>query len=465
MNIAPLPTDFEQFRLYAKSFLAHGTPPSALQFRAEDGPLFATRKPPLLENVPTPFSISKNRLRWMRLIALHRADDTWDLLYRLLWKLRENGYALENPIDPDVIDAERRARQVSRDIHKMHAFVRFHKTTVGERQYFVAWHQPQHKILRAAVPFFKRRFAAMRWSILTPDESVHWDLEKLSYGEKVLEQPSFDDDFEKHWLTYYSSIFNPARIKIQAMKNEMPVRYWHSMPETKLINSLIAAAPARLEKMREAAPIRATVPEHSSLAELREACHSCTACPIACLGGKAVFGDGPTDARIVFVGEQPGDEEDLSGKPFAGPAGQLLSRVMNECGIERSSMYLTNAVKHFKWTPRGKRRIHQKPVGAEILACKPWLSAELAMLRPELIVCLGVSAAQAVLGLQMTVKKELDNEFEGPKGARVLITYHPSAALRAPTSEKREEIVQALRATMQRVKSFRLSGEAPPNRP
>ena len=177
-----------------------------------------------------------------------------------------------------------------------------------------------------------------------------------------------------------------------------------------------------------AAPL---VPERPTLPKLREAAAGCRACPLWETGTQTVFGEGAAGADVVFVGEQPGDQEDLQGRPFVGPAGKLLDKALVEAGIERDNVYVTNVVKHFKWQARGKRRIHQKPNAAEIAACRPWLEAELAVLKPRVLVCLGATAAQALLGRQFRVSLQRGELVESPLAPNVIATIHPSAVLRA----------------------------------
>jgi uracil-DNA glycosylase family protein len=181
-----------------------------------------------------------------------------------------------------------------------------------------------------------------------------------------------------------------------------------------------------------AAPL---VPERPTLKALKEAAAGCTACPLHELGTQTVFGEGSTKAEVVLVGEQPGDQEDLAGKPFVGPAGRLLDRALEEAGIDRKLAYVTNVVKHFKWQPRGKRRIHQKPNAAEIAACRPWLDAELELLDPKVLVCLGATAAQALLGRQFRVSKDRGVPVDSPLAPVVMATVHPSSILRADDRE------------------------------
>ena len=183
-----------------------------------------------------------------------------------------------------------------------------------------------------------------------------------------------------------------------------------------------------------AAPL---VPERPTLPKLREAAAGCTACDLWRTGTQTVFGEGAVASDVMFVGEQPGDQEDVQGRPFVGPAGRVLDEGMVEAGIDRSKAYVTNAVKHFKWEARGKRRIHQKPNAAEMAACRPWLEAELAVVRPRVLVALGATAAQSLLGRQFRVTKQRGIPIESEIAPYVLATVHPSSILRAPDEEAR----------------------------
>lgn len=197
----------------------------------------------------------------------------------------------------------------------------------------------------------------------------------------------------------------------------------------------------------------APVPETSSLTTLARAAMTCTACPLYKRATQTVFGEGPKAAPLVLVGEQPGDQEDVAGKPFVGPAGRILDRALEEAGIKRNEVYVTNTVKHFKWEPRGKRRIHQKPNSREIVACRPWLEAELRLVRPKLLVCLGATAAQSILGPSFRVTRERGKILKSELAPRVLATVHPSSLLRQPDEESREReyarFVADLRAARQ----------------
>jgi len=179
------------------------------------------------------------------------------------------------------------------------------------------------------------------------------------------------------------------------------------------------------------------MPARRTLSALRTAATGCRGCDLYKRGTQTVFGEGHTPAKVMMVGEQPGNDEDLEGRPFVGPAGKLLDRALTAAGIDRADVYMTNVVKHFKWEPRGKRRIHAKPNHAEISACLPWLQAELEVVRPEAVVCLGATAAQALLGPRFRVTKERGRWVTAPWAERVLATVHPSAILRAPDEDAR----------------------------
>ena len=191
---------------------------------------------------------------------------------------------------------------------------------------------------------------------------------------------------------------------------------------------------ARRAGVATAAPL---IPSRPTLKSLREIARGCTACHLYKLGTQTVFGEGARKATAMFVGEQPGNEEDLEGRPFVGPAGRLLDRALAEAGIDRDAAYVTNVVKHFKWEPRGKRRIHAKPNALEITACRPWLEAELAVVQPKVVVCLGATAAQALLGPKFRVTKQRGLMLSSPLAPRITATVHPSSILRAPDDEAR----------------------------
>lgn len=204
----------------------------------------------------------------------------------------------------------------------------------------------------------------------------------------------------------------------------------------------------RSEENLTAAPL---IPRRSTLGRLRDVGKSCRACPLWKTGTQTVFGEGSPDAKVMFVGEVPGNDEDLAGKPFVGPAGKFLDKVLDEVGINRDEVYVTNVVKHFKWEPVGKRRIHKKPNSREIAACRPWLEAELEVVKPEVLVCLGATAAQALLGRDFRVSQQRGQLISSPLAPFVMATVHPSSILRAPDEEKRRTGREEFIADMKKV--------------
>ena len=203
---------------------------------------------------------------------------------------------------------------------------------------------------------------------------------------------------------------------------------------------------------RPGEPVSELLPPRPSLPAVREIAKDCKACDLYKRGTQTVFGEGPKRAEIMMVGEQPGDAEDIAGHPFVGPAGQLLDRALAEAGIDRSRVYLTNVVKHFKWEPRGKRRIHAKPNAAEIGACRPWLETEIALVRPRLLVCLGATAAQALLGRSFRVSQQRGTFVESSLAPLVIATVHPSSILRAPDEDARRNEMQEFVGDLKKIR-------------
>jgi uracil-DNA glycosylase len=197
---------------------------------------------------------------------------------------------------------------------------------------------------------------------------------------------------------------------------------------------MVTAMPKRSQ--RTAAPL---IPSNPTISKLRTVAAGCQACDLWKRGTQTVFGEGRSNPRVMFVGEQPGDQEDIQGRPFVGPAGKFLDKALEAAGIDRNEVYVTNAVKHFKWEPRGKRRIHKKPNSFEITACKPWLEAEIEALKPDVIVCLGATAAQALIGKDFKVSTQRGVFINSPLAAYVMATVHPSSLLRAPDEETRRQ--------------------------
>ena len=415
-----------------------------------------------VESQPTGAAIAKPHttqgfLDDAAMVAAHRDAGRWNLLYRVLYRLQADRNLLKIETDDNVAEMLRLAAQVRRDLHKMHAFVRFRKVAMPDDagEHFVAWYQPDHRILPLAAPFFAERFAVMRWTILTPDASVSWDpvAKKLSFGAGVARESAPDgDELEELWASYYKSIYNPARLNVDAMKSEMPVRYWKNLPEVAALPGLITQSAKRVETMvsrqQEKTSAAGFVPHAHTLEAIREALPGCKGCDLYCHATQVVPGAGSKNARILLVGEQPGDQEDKQGTPFVGPAGRLLDQTMEELGIDRAEMFVTNAVKHFKFVQRGKLRLHQNPRMSEITACRPWLLAEIDAVKPEVVVCLGASAAKSIFGGTFELMKNRGKLVESPYAKHAMATLHPSAILRARDEESRAGMMEMFKADL-----------------
>jgi DNA polymerase len=301
-------------------------------------------------------------------------------------------------------------------------------------------------------PHFAKRYPNLQWSIFTPLASVHWDGRLLTPGPGIPASAIPREDSsraaEALWRTYYAAAFNPARVNEPKLGRDMPARFRATLPEAAEIPLLVAGAAGRTRTLRDTsggATARAQVPATKDLPILRDAVSRCTGCDLYRHATQAVFGEGPPDASIVLVGEQPGDMEDRAGRPFVGPAGELLDRALADAGIRRSEVYVTNAVKHFAWEPRGKRRIHRTPRLSEVRACRPWVEAELASVAPRVVVCLGGTAAQALLGPQARVNALRGRIITGQSWASgVIVTLHPAAVLRAADPQAQADAYTSL---------------------
>lgn len=465
----PRPTPYEAWRTRARAFLQRGVPPERVEWtatsllaahEAEGGPAAGrVRVPPALVDL-------------LERAACHRDPAREPLMYRLLWRVvHGRPRLLDDAADDDVIGVRRLAKAVDRAVHKMRAFVRFRAVTVASEPRYVAWFEPEHRVLERNVPFFVDRFAGMHWTIVTPDGGVTWDREVATWFavDRRVPLPQADAA-EALWLTYYEHIFNPARLNVPMMRKEMPVGYWKNLPEAARIPALVASAMPRAGRMVEdtmtqdkrvprakAAGKGGDAPAHVASAAIGDDRASalppapskadldrCRRCPLGERATQGVPGAGPAHARLMLVGEQPGDEEDLAGQPFVGPAGKLLRRALAEAEVPADKVYITNAVKHFSFEVRGKRRIHKTPAQREIEACRGWLEAEIARERPAVIVALGATALFALLGKRVGVGAARGATLAHAAGARIVATYHPSAVLRDPTDEGKAERYRAI---------------------
>jgi DNA polymerase len=444
-----LDADEAAFREIAKRCLAAKIHPQEVVFTSDAS---------LLQEIPkdcvvAKFSIPRELSKLIGAAICHSAPDRFALLYEVLWRtLHRERELIHRAADPAIATLNNYAKAVGRDIHKMHAFVRFREQEVDGEKFYAAWFEPQHFTLKLGIHFFVNRFANMNWMIATPIGTALYIARELTFGPPGKKPDAAEDVvLDELWIAYFRSIFNPSRVMLKAMGKEMPKLYWKNMPETAAIPDMIACAADRVAEMKRLAPDQPelfaqriaargmpTAPlPRTPIGTLRKEAEDCTRCPLYKHATQTVFGEGPSNADVIFVGEQPGDQEDLQGKPFVGPAGQLFDKALEEAGIDRSRVYVTNAVKHFKFQPRGKRRIHQKPNVSEIKACKWWLDRELATIKPKLVVALGATAAQSLVGKAIAVTKARGAFDFGDQAG--FVTVHPSFLLRIPEEDRKRQ--------------------------
>jgi uracil-DNA glycosylase len=448
--------DFDSWRQAARSLLRQGISPAQVGW--SDGQQAVLFGEPLVihasETSADAPRVPRHFLEKAAVAIDHRSSERFAVLYRLLWKLtHEAPQALDDPLDSDTARLQAMLREVREEEHRMHAFVRFRQiqTPDGTRQW-VAWYHPAHRVLERVAPFFARRYPALRWTLLTPEASAHWDGVRLTFGPGAPSASAPEQDqIDALFLSYYEHVFNPARSNLPVMRRHLTSRIRAQLPEGAHAHRLALDAPSRVARMKEAraSASSALLPSSRDLASLAAAAAGCRACPIGQHATQTVLGEGPHKARVMFVGEQPGDEEDVQGKPFIGPAGRLLGELLTKAGLSRSEIYVTNAVKHFKFErqPR-KHRLHLRPAHSEVEACRAWLLAEVEALKPELIVCLGATAAQSFCGPQFRIQRDRGKPTGTPWAPWWMATYHPSALLRAPDDATRQRMEAELLADL-----------------
>lgn len=474
--------NFSQWRNEARRLLSDGVPPDAVQWRRHDeGDLFGSalleqddaqdgsgdekhmsgiaRHSPVLANGNADdraeaVQVSRELMSLLQQAACFRADDRWSFLYKVMWRWVLGEHDVASAADVDGSRLHAMAKAVHREEHKMHAYLRFRERAETEGPpRFVAWFEPAHDVLPQVAGHFARRMGYASWMIGTPQGTMLWDGRKLHAGPPVMRGAAdIDDDGEALWLTYYRSTFNPARLNAKAMQGHIPLRYWKNLPEGKLVPGLISNAATGARQTGQAQEVGArsgttiavtperAVPEREEPSTLDQ----CRRCELWRNATQGVPGTGPENSRIMLVGEQPGDQEDLAGMPFIGPAGQLLDRALQQAALERRDVYVTNAVKHFKWEPQGKRRLHKTPGQREINACRYWLEQEIATVRPQIIVALGSTALKSVL---QDAKASLTERLGAPfqkDGVWIVAVYHPSYVLRVPGEDAKARAFAAM---------------------
>ncbi|MAZ85398.1 MAG: uracil-DNA glycosylase [Hoeflea sp.] len=450
--------DFDEWRNAARALVAQRVWPDDVAWLSawEDPGLFGEGEIPVMPENGPQITVPRSFAEAAEAAICHSDENRFPLLYRLLWRLQSKRGLMQDRADRDVAELSKLVKSVRRDSHKMKAFVRFKELESGQggRRCFAAWFEPDHFIVARTAPFFARRFADMDWLIATPKGSASWDGENLSIDPTPATKLRHTDEADELWRIYFSNIFNPARLKVKAMQAEMPKKYWKNLPEASLIPELIASAEDRVRAMAAAQPTpppafhdrlqaewegektRDAVTPTDAGAALAQQISACQRCPLHGPATQAVCGEGPLDAEIMLIGEQPGDREDLAGRPFIGPAGQVLNEGLSQAGLERDRLYLTNAVKHFKYEPRGKRRLHKRPDAGEVRHCRWWLEKEFELVRPKIVVALGATAYQALTGETKPMEEIRGMPIPVDEGRMLFVTVHPAYILRIPEPEK-----------------------------
>ncbi|MEM1351625.1 MAG: UdgX family uracil-DNA binding protein [Pseudomonadota bacterium] len=415
-------------------------------------------------------SVPRSFVDMARTVVWHSDPERFARLYSFLWRVRDAPQLMSDRGDADLAQLRRMERNVRRCQHKMKAFVRFREIGQSKagRRSFAAWFEPTHHTVEPTAQFFANRFGDMDWRIITPDVSAFCENGVLRFELDHARPDLPEDASEELWVTYFRNIFNPARLKVQAMHSEMPKKYWKNLPEAAAIRDLVASAPARARAMADAVPTLS--PTRAAAAQAQQAAfnsvweggvetmpraiHDCTRCPLHKTATQPVLGEGPLDARLMVVGEQPGDREDLEGRPFVGPSGQLFDHIASQVGLRRDAAFVTNAVKHFKFVPKGRRRIHQRPDAGEVEHCSVWLEAEIRQVQPDLILAMGATAALALTGSGLNIALRRGSTEETPFGPPALLTYHPSYLLRIADIQRRKTFEAQFRSDLDKARQI-----------
>lgn len=383
---------FDIWRSKARSFLLHRTPPELIKWQNEELSLFdhLESEDTLNLDLQTPLFLPKKFLDLAQTLSFARADDKWGLLYRIAYRLIfENKHLLEIHTDADTKRAMLLNKSIKRDIHKMHAFVRFkkHFDPRIEKGIFVAWHKPEHLTLAPSASFFVKRFGDKPWSIFTPDLSAHWDLKNLRFDKGMaFKDFNIKDQWDDMWKTYYASIYNPARINIKMMKQEMPVKYWDSMPEAEIIKELVRRTPSQLQEMQLKALSLPSPPPQRNLTrkQLQSSIDKCTACPHKTQN--CVLGSGSPSPQIVVLEENP------------SRVTQAQSALM-EMGIKSSEIYQAYAYKQ----PLSKDQPKKVVIAKDLHTCRPWLQTEIQLLKPRFVLSVGDVNATVLSGKKQPI--------------------------------------------------------------
>ena len=406
-------TDWAGWRVATRALVLAGVEPAGLTWSLGGAP------EPLPEATGS-FNVPRALVLLASVAIQAREPERFGLLYSLVRRAHGGEPVLDLFDDPDMALARRLALDVRADAHRMRTHLRFMPAGDG----FLGWYAPAHYVLEANAQLIARRFPARPLTVVTPDATAHWDGSILRVGAG-LARADDDEILRAWWDAHADAILADARDGT-------------AIPEAEDLDE----APRPPERPA-LGPVVFPTPSDPALSAARRDAGCCERCDLCDAATQTVFGEGPADAAVMFVGEQPGDQEDIVGRPFVGPAGQLLDQALEDAGIDRRAIYITNAVKHFKFTPRGKRRIHVSPSAEEIAACGFWLDTERARIRPKILVLMGGSAARGVLGRPVAVTRERGQAMVLPDGQLVFVTVHPSYLLRVPEGAAQEREYQA----------------------
>jgi DNA polymerase len=470
---------FDEWRNAVRMLLAQGIAPHEVNWQggAQEADLFAadelsqaemsTETPPSAARVPT-MRVSRQLMELLESAACFRAPDRWAFLYHVMWRWQHGEKDVVSAADQDGARLYSMAKAVRREEHDMHAYIRFRERPeeAGPPR-FVAWFEPNHDVLPQVAAHFSRRMGQVTWMIATPDAAVLWDGAALHEAPPLMRSAAdIDDAGEALWLTYYRSIFNPARLNAGIMHSHIPSRFWKNLPEGAVVPEMVSQAATGARRtgqtttvgQRGGTVIHVAGEKAQPQREAPSTLDQCRRCDLWRQATQAVGGAGPAEARIMLVGEQPGDQEDLAGKAFVGPAGGVLDRALEQAALDRKSVYLTNAVKHFKWEPRGKRRLHKTPAQQEVVACHVWLEQELEQVRPQVVVALGATALKAVTGDSHASLTPLLGKPFRHDGYWVVAVYHPSYVLRVTDEADRQHSLDVIVDGLLRAKQLAEEG-------
>ncbi|WP_250510237.1 UdgX family uracil-DNA binding protein [Caballeronia sp. GACF4] len=460
---------FAAWRSAARTLLMEGARPedvvwlesdsSATVFGSIDGP------PPGPENpgAPKPVKIAREFLAMLATAACYRTPARWMFLYKVLWRWTQGDRAVVSPDDPDGQRLQHMIEAVEAEENEMRRVLRFrHRDSSLGPPEFISWCEPVHDLLEHAAMHFATRMGSATWMIATPHGAAFWDgallrvdrtsdpeEKPMDFGDTAMSGEAVSGDaIEALWLAYYESTFTSAVENAAEVASHMPVRYWKSPENQRADPTLISRADpySRRDRHPRNVPADMEVALNTDLEPLQgtslkepPSLDACKRCSLWRNATQAVPGIGPANARVMLVGEQPGDNEDREGKPFVGPAGKLLDEAIGEAQLARETLYLTNAVKHFKFDPHGDERQHVAPGQREREACRFWLEEELTRIAPKVVVALGATALKALTGHRTALSEYLGKTIEH-KGRIVVPTYHPSYLLRLTDEKIRGEV-------------------------